>query len=103
MQSLRNLTKHLLKGDIASMSAISFSLTFVAVSMAFLLGFLPTSVSVLHRSVDVGVVLLLVPLCALTFAILGEVMIAAIRGLPRVRRPIDAPALSGWRPGHGEG
>lgn len=102
--SIRQIKQLLnLDGGLASMAAISFSLTFVGVSVALLLGLLPTTVSAFQKSVDVGVVLLLVPLCALTLAILGEVLLAAIRGLPRVREPIDAPALSGWRPGRGEG
>lgn len=81
------------------MAAISFSLTFVGVSLALLFGLLPTTVSVFRSSIDVGVVLLIAPLSALMLAILVEVLGAAVRGLPRVRPPIDAPALSGWRPG----
>ena len=87
----------------ASVAAISFSLTFVAVSIAMMFGLLPSTAPIFHASLDAGVVLLLAPLCALCAAILVEVLRAALRGLPRVRDPIDAPALSGWRPGQGEG
>ena len=92
-----------LNGNVASMAAISFSLTFVGVSLALLFGLLPATLSIFTESIDVGVVLLVAPLCALSAAILGEVLRAAISGLPPVRDPIDAPALSGWRPGQGEG
>lgn len=90
-------------GSLASVFAISFSLTFVAAGMLLLAGVLPPALSTLNPPVELGVLLLLVPLCALVLAILFEVLRAAIKGLPRVPVPRAAPALSDWRPGHGEG
>ena len=89
--------------NLATVVAISFSLTFVGVSIALLMGVLPASVASIQPPVDLGVLMLMVPLCALFFTMLAEVLLAAIRGLPRIRAPRPTPALSAWRPGHGEG
>lgn len=89
--------------NVATVIAISFSLTFVAVSIALLLGVLPAHIVAIQPPVDLGVLMLMVPLCALVFTMLAEVLRAAIRGLPRIRAPRPTPALSAWRPGHGEG
>ena len=89
--------------NLATVVAISFSLTFVGVSVALLMGVLPASVASIQPPVDLGVLMLMVPLCALFFTMLAEVLLAAIRGLPRIRAPRPTPALSAWRPGHGEG
>ena len=89
--------------NLASIVAISFSLTFVGVSVALLMGALPASIASIQPPVDLGVLMLMVPLCALVFTMLAEVLLAAIRGLPRIRAPRPTPALSAWRPGHGEG
>jgi hypothetical protein len=87
-----------------SITAISFSLTFVLASVALLMGFIPATTRsiVLPVDIDIGVVLLTVPLCALVLAMLLEAIRAAVKGMPRsVPRP--AITLSQWRPGTGEG
>jgi hypothetical protein len=89
--------------QLATITAISFSLTFVGVSIALLFGVLPPAFASIQPPVDLGVVMLMVPLCALVFTMLAEVLRAAIKGLPRIRAPRPTPALSTWRPGHGEG
>jgi hypothetical protein len=89
--------------SLPTITAISFSLTFVGVSIAFLLGALPPSFAGLAAPVDLGVLLLVVPLCALVLAMMAEVLRTAIRGLPRTRPVRNATTLSEWRPGHGEG
>lgn len=86
-----------------SITAISFSLTFVGVSLAFLAGLLPPPLASISMPVDLGVLLLVVPLCALVVAMMGEVLRTALRGVPSARAPRLAPALSNWTPGHGEG
>jgi hypothetical protein len=85
-----------------SISAIGFSLTFVLVSFALLVGVLPPTVAALPGPVDLGVLLLMVPLCALTLAMMVEVLRAAFSGSPQ-KRTRTVTALSDWRPGHGEG
>lgn len=83
---------------LTAITAISFSLTFVAVSVALLTGLLPPAFDAIRLPVDLGVLLLIVPLCALVFAIVAEVLRSAISD---ARRPaVDAAA---WRPGRGEG
>jgi hypothetical protein len=85
-----------------SVTAIGFSFTFVLVSIALLVGVLPPTIAALPMPVDLGVLLLMVPLCALTLAMMLEVLRAALSGSPR-RRPRTITALNDWRPGHGEG
>jgi hypothetical protein len=85
-----------------SISAIAFSLTFVLVSFALLVGVLPPTFAALPGPVDLGVLLLMVPLCALTLAIMVEVLRAALSGSHQ-KRTRTITALSDWRPGHGEG
>src|SRR5262245_23519265 len=94
----------LLSWNLASITAISFSLTFVGVSLALLAGVLPQKFASLDMPVDMGVVLLLVPLCALVLAMMAEVLRAAARGaLPK--RPVRTASalIREWRPGNGEG
>lgn len=88
---------------LASVTAISFSLTFVGVSLALLAGVLPERVAQFGASIDVGVLLLFLPLCALAFAISIEVVRAARKGTLRSGAPPRMRPLSGWRPGPGEG
>lgn len=83
---------------LASVTAISFSLTFVAVSVALLAGLLPERVTNLGASIDVGVLLLFLPLCALAFALSVEVVRAARKGPLRSSAPPRTRPLSGWRP-----
>ncbi len=87
---------------LTSVTAISFSLTFVGVGVALLAGLLPERVSTLGNSIDVGVLLLFVPLCALVFAMVAEVLRAVVKGPLRSIAPPRMRPLSGWRPGHGE-
>ena len=87
---------------LSSVIAIAFSLAFFAGGLALLFGLLPLPAANLP-SVDLAVLVLMVPLCALTLAIVVEVLRAAISGLPRVQPPRLAAALSDWRPGNGEG
>lgn len=83
---------------LASVTAISFSLTFVGVSLALLAGLLPERVANLGASIDVGVLLLFLPLCALAFAISVEVVRAAHKGPLRSSAPPRTRPLSGRRP-----
>ena len=89
--------------DLTTVTAISFSLTFVGVSLMLLAGVMPPSFAALEAPVDIGVLLLIVPLCALVLAMMAEVLRAAIKGTPPRRTSRNASALSDWRPGHGEG
>jgi hypothetical protein len=88
-----------------SITAISFAMTFVGASIALLLGLLPAwaSTLALPAGIDVGVVLLSVPLCALVLAMLVEAVRAALAGTPRPYVPRATAALSEWRPGVGDG
>ena len=88
---------------LTSVTAISFSLTFVGVSIALLAGFLPARVATLGGTVDTGVVLLFVPLCALARAIIAAVLRAVMKGQLRSGSTRRIRPLSQWRPGHGEG
>lgn len=89
--------------SLTSVTAISFSLTFVTVSIALLAGLLPARVTTLGGTVDTGVVLLFLPLCALAFAIIAEVLRAVMKGQLRSGTGRRIRPLSRWRPGHGEG
>ena len=88
---------------LTSVTAISFSLTFVAVSLALLAGLLPARVATLGGTVDTGVVLLFLPLCALALALIAEVLRAVVKGQLLSGSVRRAPPLSRWRPGNGEG
>lgn len=95
--------KPLFNNPLTAAAAISFSLTFVGAGIALLLGLVPSAAIVGTTEVDTGVVLLLVPLCALLLAILVEVVRSTLReGLtaPKARQPNP---LAAWKPGHGEG
>ena len=89
-------------GAAATIAAISFSFTFLAASLAFLAGLLPPAVTAPDLPVDIGVLLLAVPLFALVFAILGEaVRIAHGARLPKAAPHRPRAALSGRRPRFG--
>lgn len=89
---------------LASATSIAFSLAFFAGGLALLLGLVPMPIANWPASVDLGVLVLMVPLCALCLAIVVEVLRAAITSsLPKVQPPRLVAALSDWRPGHGEG
>ena len=87
---------------LASVTTIAFSLAFFAGGLALLFGLAPVPAAALP-GIDLGVLVLMVPLCALTLAIVLEVLRAAVSGLPRVQPPRLTAALSDWRPGHNEG
>lgn len=99
----RSLRRGSIAPSLTTIVAISFSLTFVGVSLALLAGVLPPSFAALRGPVDLGVLLLVVPLCALVLAMAAEVLRAAVRELPRVKPVRNATTLSQWKPGHGEG
>lgn len=91
-----------LRRNLVSASIISFSLTFVGVSLAVLAGYVPAQQALLNGKIDAEVVLLFVPLCALVFAIVAEVLRVAVSGPVRPVARRSSP-LSEWKPGHGEG
>lgn len=80
----------------ASIAVVSFSLTFVAGGVALLAGLLPLSLTAVDASVDLGVLMLMVPVCALVLTMLVEVARTALSGLPRVQPQRPVPALSNW-------
>lgn len=84
-----------------SSAAIGFALTFVVAVIAVVAGILPRVGLAAALSVDVGVMLLFVPLCALVLAVLVEV----VRGLsdPQASVHRTDDRFAAWRPGHGEG
>jgi hypothetical protein len=87
-------------------TVISFSLTFVGAGFALLLGLLPADANFVASAmgpIDTGIILLLIPLCALVLAILFEATRLALRGPVEIAQPRPTPALSDWKPGHGEG
>lgn len=88
--------------NLVSASIISFSLTFVGVSLAVLAGYVPAQQALLNSKIDAEVVLLFVPLCALVFAIVAEVLRIAVSGPVRPAARRSSP-LSEWKSGHGEG
>lgn len=88
---------------LASATSIAFSLAFFVGGLMLLVGVAPVSLDMLSPALDLGVLVLMVPLCALTLAIVVEVLRAAMSGPPRIEPPRLAAALSDWRPGHGEG
>src|SRR5687767_9428888 len=92
-----------LSWNLTSVTAISFSPTFVLMSVALLAGVMPQSFAALPMPVDLGVLLLMVPLCALVLAIMAEALRAAMQGVPAGKARRTVTALSQWRPGHGEG
>lgn len=81
-------------------AAISFSLTFVVVSLAMLAGVIPQRTLLANSAIDVNVLLLFVPLCALVLAIFAEVVRLIIAGGLKVERARPHNPLSAWRPGH---
>ena len=87
-------------------TVISFSLTFVGAGVALMLGLLPPDANVVDSAmgpIDTGIVLLLIPLCALVLAILFEATRLTLRGPVEIAQPRVTPALSDWKPGNGEG
>ncbi|WP_417308165.1 hypothetical protein [Devosia sp.] len=85
---------------LTSATAISFSLTFVLAGVALLFGLAPSPEVMFGGKVDTAVLLLFVPLCALTLAMLVEVSRTIVRGIPEVG---TRAAAREWHPGSGEG
>ncbi|RUT34996.1 hypothetical protein EMQ25_03315 [Arsenicitalea aurantiaca] len=75
---------------------ISFSLTLVAASIATLVGVVPAHAAPAVEGVDAEVLLLVVPLCALVFAIMFEVARIALRG-PIGAMPLQVQSIRHWR------
>jgi hypothetical protein len=87
---------------LASTAVIGFSLTLVGAGVAMLLGLVPNRMLPALNGMDASVLLLFVPLCALTLAILAEAARTSFgNGFRRVARPSNP--LEPWRPGRGEG
>lgn len=88
---------------LSSAAIIGFSLTLVGAGVAMLLGLVPQRMLPALDGIDATVVLLFVPLCALTLAILFEAARTSLGGgFRRTVRPAANP-LEPWRPGRGEG
>src|SRR6476620_10987660 len=85
---------------LSAAAAISFSLTFVVFSLAMLAGVIPERTLLANNEIDVNVLLLFVPLCALVFAIFVEVVRLIVKGNVKIERPRTHNPLSAWRPGH---
>lgn len=93
------------ENTLMAAAAISFSLTFVAAGLAILFGLVPPVSVPGIASLDLAVLLLLVPLCALMLSILVEVVRLALSqgSLPGHSLVRTASAGRAWRPGTGEG
>lgn len=89
---------------LTAAAVIGFSLTLVGAGIAMLLGFVPQRMLPALDGMDATVLLLFVPLCALTFAIIAEAIRATLTGSFRhVPARSHATPLESWRPGRGEG
>jgi hypothetical protein len=94
----------LFRNPLGAAAAISFSLTFVVAGILFATGVIPPHTIAGLGEIDTGVVMLFVPLCALTFAIMAEVVRSILRdGLRHQPKPRAANPLAAWKPGTGEG
>lgn len=89
--------------SVSAIASITFALVFLVAIGAFALGALPSEALTFGGNVEAGVVLLFVPLCALIFAVLVEVIRSALTQSFAPRTPRVDNAVLGWRPGHGEG
>ena len=88
---------------LTAAAVIGFSLTLVIAGIAMMLGLVPQRMLPGLDGVDATVLLLFVPLCALTLAILVEAVRAAFTGSFRQAVLPKTSLLEPWRPGHGEG
>ena len=97
-------SRRLFRNPLSAGMAISFSLTFVVAGILFATGVIPPHTIAGLGEIDTGVVMLFVPLCALTFALMGEVVRSILRdGLRHQPKPRNANPLAAWKPGTGEG
>lgn len=89
---------------LSAAAVIGFSLTLVITGIAMLLGLVPQRMLPALDGIDATILLLFVPLCALTLAILAEAIRATLTGnfSPVAARSRENP-LEPWRPGRGEG
>lgn len=94
------LGKPLFRNAVSAATAISFSLTFLLAGALLLAGVIPPRALVGTGEVDTGVVFLLVPLAALLFAILVEVVRSVLREGFHTPKPRSPNPLSAWKPGH---
>lgn len=90
-------------GRLSAAAVIAFSLTLVGAGIAMLVGLVPHRMLPALDGIDATIVLLFVPLCALTLAILAEATRAAFGGALRPAPVRGANPLEPWRPGQGEG
>ena len=92
---------------LTTTTIIAFSLTFALAGFALLLGFLPQDAALMEtpsgKSIETGVVLLVVPLVALVAAILFEAIRLAWSGPIKMTERKPTMTLPDWKPGHGEG
>jgi putative exporter of polyketide antibiotics len=88
--------------NLASAAAISFALTFVSAIVALTLGLVPKVTLHFGTELDSSVVLLMVPMVALLFALVFEVVRTALAG-DRAQPMPEASPLMAWSPGRGEG
>ena len=88
---------------LTSAAIIGFSLTLVGAGIAMLVGLVPQRMLPALDGVDASVVLLFVPLCALTLAILAEAVRTSFNGSFRRAVVTKGNPLEPWRPGRGEG
>lgn len=87
---------------LTSAAVIAFSLTLVGAGLAMLVGLVPQRMLPALDGVDATILLLFVPLCALTLAMLAEaVRVALSGGFQPATRQVNR--LEPWRPGQGEG
>lgn len=89
---------------LSAAAVIGFSLTLVITGIAMLAGLVPQRMLPALDGIDATILLLFVPLCALTLAILAEAVRATMTGgfSPVGARSHENP-LEAWRPGRGEG
>lgn len=89
---------------LSAAAIIGFSLTLVITGIAMLVGLVPQRMLPALDGIDASILLLFVPLCALTLAILAEAVRATMTGSfgPVAARSHENP-LQPWRPGRGEG
>ena len=89
---------------LSAAAIIGFSLTLVGAGVAMLLGLVPQRMLPALDGIDATILLLFLPLCALTFAILAEAVRASLTGSFRpVLARSQANPLEPWRPGQNEG
>ncbi len=88
---------------LSAAAVIAFSLTLVGAGIAMLVGLVPHRMLPALDGIDATIVLLFVPLCALTLAILVEAARASFAGNLRQAPARVVNPLEPWRPGQGEG